>query len=133
MKDYRRNNVIWYIICALIGGGCIIGGTAANNDFLIYFGVAFCFVIILKLALLLYRTRSEEEKYEYNMSMKDERTVYIAKTARSNAFYFSILAEVVLILGLALCDNPAYQIVCYLLCGQAVIYLAFYYYYRSKN
>lgn len=133
MKDYRRNNVIWYIICALIGGSCIIGGTAANNDLLIYYGVAFCFVIILKLALLLYRTRSEEEKYEYNMSMKDERTVYIAKTARSNAFYISILAEAVLILALALCDNPAYQIVCYLLCGQVVIYLAFYYYYRSKN
>ena len=133
MRDYRKFNVIWYIVCALIGGALVIGGSLAKIEQLIYFGVAFCFVIILKLALLLYRTRGEEEKYEYNMSMKDERTVYIAKTARSNAFYFSVLIEAVLIIALVIFKNPAYQIICFLLCAQCILYLAFYYYYRSKN
>ncbi|MGI5825448.1 MAG: DUF2178 domain-containing protein [Bacillota bacterium] len=133
MKDYRKTNMIWFIVCALVGAVFVAGGVYLHNEGLIGFGVAFAVVVLLRMIMLIWRTRDEESKYEYNMSASDERTVYLAHKARSIAFYISVLAEAVLLIVMFILENPIYQWLAYLLCAQCLLYAGCYYYLRAKN
>ena len=133
MKDYRKTTLIWFILCIIIGIGCVISGVYFENEFLVGFGSAMGIVILLRLVKLLWQTRNDDSKYEYNMSMSDERTVYLAHKARSFSFVVTIFGEIVLLLTLFFLEEPVAVYLAYLLCAQALLYTGSYYYFRSKN
>lgn len=132
MKDYRKTNMIWYIAMVIVGVVFLVLGLVLDNQFLSGFGVAFAVVVAIRLARLLIATKDEESKEEYNVSMNDERTVYIARRARSAAFYFSVIIEAIAVIVLRFMDNPAFQIVCYIMCMQVLLYLIAIYVLRKK-
>ena len=132
MKDYRKTNLIWYIVCIAVAVGFFVAGLLLDNDFLTGFGFAFGLVVVLRTVLLLVRTKDSEAKEEYNAAMSDERTVYIVRKARSAAFYFSVLAEAVVGCVLFLLDNPAAHVLMMVVCFQCILYVICYYVMRSK-
>ena len=132
MKDYRKTNMIWYIAMVIVGVVFLVLGLVLDNQFLSGFGVAFAVVVAIRLARLLIATKDEESKEEYNVSMTDERTVYITRRARSAAFYISILIEAVAILVLFFFKHPALHVISYILCMQVLVYVVAFYVIRNK-
>ncbi len=133
MKDVRKNQLIWYVCCIIIAAGLLLAGILLNIDFLCGFGTAFGCVVLVRTVMLLVRTKDEDARREYNASQQDERVVYIARRARSAAFYIMLLAEALGVVILSIMSHPAGMWLAYLVCAQALLYVICYYVIRAKS
>lgn len=133
MKDARKNHLIWYVCCIIVAAGLLIAGILLKIEFLCGFGTAFGLVVLLRTVILLFHTRNEDAREEYNASQQDERVIYIARRARSAAFYIMLIAEALGIVVLTIMSNPAGLWLAYLVCAQAVLYVICYYVIRARS
>lgn len=133
MKDYRRISIFWYTAMIILGAVLFLLGFLFENQFLNGFGLVFALIVGIRLIRLLISTKDEESKDDYNVSVSDERVVYLTRRARSAAFYISVLAEAVAVLVLYFLDlQVAMQAVSYVLCAQVLIYVVSYYIIKAK-
>ena len=95
-----------------INMGCPVGKVVANGD-----GSALM--------------RDPEKAADYDASLKDERTVYVANKARSMAFFICIYVQLAAaLLAILVFDQVLVgQVLCGLTCLQGLLYTVFYWHY----
>ena len=79
-------------------------------------------------------SRDPEKAADYEASLKDERTIYIANKARSLAFFACIYAQLAAgLLAILVFEQPLVgRVLCMVTCAQALIFTAAYWYYHRK-
>ena len=76
-------------------------------------------------------SRDPEKAADYEASLRDERTAYVANKARSMAFFISIYVQLAAgLLAILVFDRPLVgQVLCGLTCLQGLLYTVFYWHY----
>lgn len=136
MKKQKRNALIIIAIGAVMA--LLAALTCQADDSLSGMLSSMASIMIAIGAVRLLRLRrlasNPEKAAEYEASLKDERTVYIANKARSLTFAISVLVEWVI--GMAamyiLEEQVLGLVLSYLVCGQCLLFTALYYYYCKK-
>lgn len=79
-------------------------------------------------------SRDPEKAADYEASLRDERTAYVANKARSMAFFISIYVQLAAgLLAILVLDRPLVgQVLCGLTCLQSLLYTVFYWHYDKK-
>ena len=76
-------------------------------------------------------SRDPEKAADYDASLKDERTVYVANKARSMTFFICVYVQLAAALLVILVFNQPLvgQVLCGLTCLQGLLYTVFYWHY----
>ena len=85
--------------------------------------------------LRVYRlSRDPEKAADYDASLTDERTAYIANKARSMTFFICVYAQLAAgLLAILVFDQALIgQVLCLVTCAQSIVFTAVYWYYNKK-
>ena len=79
-------------------------------------------------------SRDPEKAADYDASLKDERTAYVASKARGMALYICIYVQLAAALAAILIFKQTLvgQVLCALTCVQSLVYTGCYWYYNRK-
>ena len=79
-------------------------------------------------------SRDPEKAADYDASLKDERTIYVASKARSMTFFICVYAQLAAgLLALLVFGQPVIgQTLCLVTCAQSLTFTAVYWYYNKK-
>lgn len=96
-----------------------------------------CIVCVLGLVRLLRAarlSRDPEQAADYDASLQDERTAYVANKARSLTFFICIYAQLLAVLAAILVFHQPLigKVLCALTCIQSLVYTGCYWYYNRK-
>ena len=112
---------------ALFLAGLLLGETGYSS-YISGFGGALMGVGAARLLRVRRLSRDPEKAADYEASLRDERTAYVANKARSMAFFISIYVQ--LAAGLLAIEQPLVgQVLCSLTCLQGLLYTVFYWHY----
>ena len=105
-----------------------------NTNLIGSFFAGFAAIGILRIIQSTKLLRNPEKAQDYEAMQKDERTVFIANTARSIAFYISIIAQCIAsIIAYFVFDSLlACQLLCYITCFQCLLYYVFWIIFNKK-
>ncbi len=129
----QRNFGIFWLIAgaALLAAGCLSG---TDGSLLSGFGGGFIACGAVRL-LRVHRLGSDPERAaDYEASLTDERTAYVANKARSMAFFISIYVQLAAaLLAILVFEQPLVgQVLCGLTCLQGLLYTVFFWRFNRK-
>lgn len=122
---------MWLSIgAALFLAGLLLGETEYGS-YISGFGGALMGVGAARLLRVRRLSRDPEKAADYEASLRDERTAYVANKARSMAFFISIYVQLAAgLLAILVFDRPLVgQVLCGLTCLQSLLYTVFYWHY----
>ncbi len=134
LREQKRLGILWLSIgAALFVVGLLLRETEHGG----YIGGCGGGLIAVGLVRLLrvYRlTRDPEKAADYDASLKDERTAYVANKARSMTFFICVYAQLAAgVLAILVFDQSVIgQVLCLVTCAQSLIFTAVYWYYNKK-
>ena len=78
-------------------------------------------------------SRDPEKAADYDASLKDERTAYVANKARSMTFFICVYVQLAAaLLAILMFEQPLVgQVLCGLTCLQSLLYTVFYWHYNN--
>ena len=78
-------------------------------------------------------SRDPEKAADYDASLKDERTAYVANKARSMTFFICVYVQLAAaLLAILVFDQTLVgQVLCGLTCLQSLLYTVFYWHYNN--
>ena len=78
-------------------------------------------------------SRDPEKAADYDASLKDERTAYVANKARSMTFFICVYVQLAAaLLAILVFNQPLVgQVLCGLTCLQSLLYTVFYWHYNN--
>ena len=127
LKEQKKFGILWLSIgAALFLAGLLLGETEYGG-----FGGGLTAVGLVRLLRVRRLSRDPEKAADYDASLKDERTAYVANKARSMAFFISIYVQLAAgLLAILVFDRPLVgQVLCGLTCLQGLLYTVFYWHY----
>ena len=132
LKEQKKFGILWLSI----GAALFLAGLAWNTASASYvsgFGGGLAGVGIARLLRVYRLSRDPEKAADYDASLKDERTVYVANKARSMAFFISIYVQLAAaLLAILVFEQPLVgQVLCGLTCLQGLLYTVFYWHYNN--
>ena len=131
LKEPNQFGILWLIIVsALFLSGLLLGETEYGS-YISGFGGALMGVGAARLLRVRRLSRDPEKAADYEASLRDERTAYVANKARSMAFFISIYVQLAAgLLAILVFDRPLVgQVLCGLTCLQSLLYTVFYWHY----
>lgn len=134
LKEQKKFGLLWLSIgAALFLAGLLLGETEYGN-YISGFGGGLTAVGLVRLLRVRRLSRDPEKAADYEASLRDERTAYVANKARSMAFFISIYVQLAAgLLAILVLDRPLVgQVLCGLTCLQSLLYTAFYWHYDKK-
>ena len=98
------------------------------------FGSAIAVVGAARLLRVYRLTRDPDKAADYDASLTDERTAYVANKARSMALYICIYVQLAAALAAILIFKQTLvgQVLCALTCLQTLVYTGCFWYYNRK-
>ena len=129
LKEQKKFGILWLSIgAALFLAGLLLGETGYSS-YISGFGGALMGVGAARLL----RVRRLSRDPDYDASLTDERTAYVANKARSMAFFISIYVQLAAgLLAILVFDRPLVgQVLCGLTCLQGLLYTVFYWHYNN--
>ena len=133
LKEQKKFGILWLSIgAALFLAGLLLGETEYGS-YISGFGGALMGVGAARLLRVRRLSRDPEKAGDYDASLKDERTAYVANKARSMAFFISIYVQLAAgLLAILVFDRPLVgQVLCGLTCLQGLLYTVFYWHYNN--
>ena len=133
LKEQKKFGILWLSIgAALFLAGLLLGETEYGS-YISGFGGALMGVGAARLLRVRRLSRDPEKAADYDASLKDERTAYVANKARSMAFFISIYVQLAAgLLAILVFDRPLVgQVLCGLTCLQSLLYTVFYWHYNN--
>ena len=126
---------LWLIVLTLCGIGLIVAaGFGVVDSFWSGMGCGFLAVGGLRLIQLVRYKKNAEYAERLEVSVHDERNLYLAEKARSWSFYWSILLECIAVIVLRICQYPMLSTTMGLLiCCQLVLYWGSWLYLKKKH
>lgn len=134
LKEQKKFGILWLSIgAALFLAGLLLGETEYGS-YISGFGGALMGVGAARLLRVRRLSRDPEKAADYEASLRDERTAYVANKARSMAFFISIYVQLAAgLLAILVLDRPLVgQVLCGLTCLQSLLYTVFYWHYDKK-
>ncbi len=134
LKEQKKFGLLWLSIgAALFLAGLLLGETEYGN-YISGFGGGLMGVGAARLLRVRRLSRDPEKAADYEASLRDERTAYVANKARSMAFFISIYVQLAAgLLAILVLDRPLVgQVLCGLTCLQSLLYTVFYWHYDKK-
>ena len=131
LKEQKKFGILWLSIgAALFLAGLLLGETEYGS-YISGFGGALMGVGAARLLRVRRLSRDPEKAADYETSLRDERTAYVANKARSMAFFISIYVQLAAgLLAILVFDWPLVgQVLCGLTCLQGLLYTVFYWHY----
>ena len=124
LKEQKKFGILWLSIgAALFLAGLLLGETEYGS-YISGFGL----VRLLRVRRL---SRDPEKAADYDASLKDERTAYVANKARSMTFFICVYVQLAAaLLAILVFEQPLVgQVLCGLTCLQGLLYTVFYWHY----
>lgn len=131
LKEQKKFGILWLSIgAALFLAGLLLGETEYGS-YISGFGGGLMGVGVARLLRVRRLSRDPEKAADYEASLRDERTAYVANKARSMAFFISIYVQLAAgLLAILVFDRPLVgQVLCGLTCLQSLLYTVFYWHY----
>ena len=131
LKEQKKFGILWLSVgAALFLAGLLLGETGYSS-YISGFGGGLTAVGLVRLLRVRRLSRDPEKAADYDASLKDERTAYVANKARSMAFFISIYVQLAAgLLAILVFDRPLVgQVLCGLTCLQSLLYTVFYWHY----
>lgn len=131
LKEQKKFGILWLSIgVALFLAGLLLGETEYGS-YISGFGGGLMGVGAARLLRVRRLSRDPEKAADYEASLRDERTAYVANKARSMAFFISIYVQLAAgLLAILVFDRPLVgQVLCGLTCLQSLLYTVFYWHY----
>ena len=131
LKEQKKFGILWLSIgAALFLAGLLLGETEYGS-YISGFGGALLGVGAARRLRVRRLSRDPEKAADYEASLRDERTAYVANKARSMAFFISIYVQLAAgLLAILVFDRPLVgQVLCGLTCLQSLLYTVFYWHY----
>ena len=128
LKEQKKFGILWLSIgAALFLAGLLLGETGYSS----YIGGALMGVGAARLLRVRRLSRDPEKAADYEASLRDERTAYVANKARSMAFFICIYVQLAAaLLAILVFDQTLVgQVLCGLTCLQGLLYTVFYWHY----
>ena len=122
LKEQKKFGILWLSVgAALFLAGLLLGETGYSS-YISGFGGA------LRVRRL---SRDPEKAADYEASLKDERTAYVANKARSMTFFICVYVQLAAaLLAILVFEQPLVgQVLCGLTCLQGLLYTVFYWHY----
>ena len=115
---------------ALFLAGLLLGETEYGS-YIGGFGGGLTAVGLVRLLRVRRLSRDPEKAADYDASLKDERTAYVANKARSMTFFICVYVQLAAaLLAILVFEQPLVgQVLCGLTCLQGLLYTVFYWHY----
>ena len=134
LKEQKKFGILWLSIgAALFLAGLLLGETEYGS-YISGFGGALMGVGAARLLRVRRLSRDPEKAADYEASLRDERTAYVANKARSMALYICIYVQLAAALSAILIFKQTLvgQVLCALTCLQTLVYTGCFWYYNRK-
>ena len=130
LKEQKKFGILWLSI----GAALFLAGLAWNTASASYvsgFGGGLAGVGIARLLRVRRLSRDPEWAADYDASLTDERTAYVANKARSMTFFICVYVQLAAaLLAILVFEQPLVgQVLCGLTCLQGLLYTVFYWHY----
>ena len=130
LKEQKKFGILWLSI----GAALFLAGLAWNTASASYvsgFGGGLAGVGIARLLRVRRLSRDPEKAADYDASLTDERTAYVANKARSMTFFICVYVQLAAaLLAILVFDQTLVgQVLCGLTCLQSLLYTVFYWHY----
>ena len=134
LKEQRKIGIIFLIAGAALFGVGLLTAESESLDWLSSFGSAIAFLGIARLLRVYRLSRDEDRAADYDASIKDERTAYVANKARSLTFFICMYAQLAasFLAIVVFRQTLVGQVLCIMTCVQAVIYSVCFWYFNRK-
>ena len=101
LKEQKKFGILWLSIgAALFLAGLLLGETEYGS-YISGFGGGLTAVGLVRLLRVRRLSRDPEKAADYDASLKDERTAYVANKARSMAFFICVYVQLAAALGVS--------------------------------
>ena len=134
LKEQKKFGILWLSIgAALFLAGLLLGETEYGS-YISGFGGGLMGVGAARLLRVRRLSRDPEKAADYEASLRDERTAYVANKARSMALYICIYVQLAAALAAILIFKQTLvgQLLCALTCLQTLVYTGCFWYYNRK-
>ena len=134
LKEQKKFGILWLSIgAALFLAGLLLGETEYGS-YISGFGGGLTAVGLVRLLRVRRLSRDPEKAADYDASLTDERTAYIANKARSMTFFICVYAQLAAgLLAILVFDQALIgQVLCLVTCAQSIVFTAVYWYYNKK-
>ena len=134
LKEQKKFGILWLSIgAALFLAGLLLGETEYGS-YIGGFGGGLMGVGAARLLRVRRLSRDPEKAADYEASLRDERTAYVANKARSMALYICIYVQLAAALAAILIFKQTLvgQVLCALTCLQTLVYTGCFWYYNRK-
>ena len=132
LREQKKFGLLWLGI----GAALFLAGLAWNTASASYvsgFGGGLAGVGIARLLRVRRLSRDPEWAADYDASLTDERTAYVANKARSMTFFICVYVQLAAaLLAILVFEQPLVgQVLCGLTCLQGLLYTVFYWHYNN--
>ena len=131
LKEQKKIGILWLSIgAALFLAGLLLGETGYSG-YIGGFGGGLTAVGLVRLLRVYRLSRDPEKAADYDASLKDERTAYVANKARSMTFFLCVYIQLAAaLLAILVFDQQLVgQVLCGLTCLQSLICVILYWHY----
>lgn len=131
LKEQKKIGLLWLSIGAVLFLAGLFLADSGYGDYIGGFGGGLTAVGLVRLLRVSRLSRNAEKAADYEASLKDERTAYVANKAHSMAFIVCVYVQLAAALAaILLFDQPLVgQVLCGLTCLQSLICVIFYWHY----
>ena len=131
LKEQKKLGILYLVLGAVLFLIGLLTDADEKTNWLSSFGSAIAVVGAARLLRVYRLTRDPDKAADYDASLTDERTAYVANKARSMAFFISIYVQLAAgLLAILVFDRPLVgQVLCGLTCLQSLLYTVFYWHY----
>lgn len=133
LKEQKKIGILWLSIgAALFLAGLLLGETGYSG-YIGGFGGGLTAVGLVRLLRVYRLSRDPEKAADYDASLKDERTAYVANKARSMTFFLCVYIQLAAaLLAILVFDQQLVgQVLLGLTCLQSLLYSVLYWHYNN--
>ena len=131
LQEQKKCGILVTVIGLVMFAVGFLLGDAHMGDFYSGLGCGLFVCGAVRLLRVYRLSRDPEKAADYDASLKDERTAYVANKARSMAFFICIYVQLAAsMLAILVFEQPLVgQVLCGLTCLQGLLYTVFYWHY----
>ena len=133
LKEQKKIGILWLSIGAALFLAGLLLGEAEYGGYVGGFGGGLTAVGLVRLLRVFRLSRDPEKAADYDASLKDERTAYVANRARSMTFFLCVYIQLAasLLAILAFGQPLVGQVLLGLTCLQSLLYTVLYRHYNN--
>ena len=131
LQEQKKCGILVTVIGLVMFAIGFLLGDAHMGDFYSGLGCGLFVCGAVRLLRVYRLSRDPEKAADYDASLKDERTVYVANKARSMTFFICVYVQLAAaLLAILVFEQPLVgQVLCGLTCLQGLLYTVFYWHY----